>query len=338
MNSPGSRPGVFAVAIGAGAIRTANILRHRNFAPTVQFCARLAQTPMVRSACRGESAVNRRPRRTDIAQHAGLGQHGFALGAHQTKPGISESVRQEIFRIAAGARLSNPGGAARAWLQQAIALVPIDQATGGLSVFYEGIFEGLRSAASRAGATLAVRLARTEVFRNGARGPARFCRSRRRLPRRNRSAGRRLPLARKLGSPHGVGERQRSGSASVKSPRRTSTARLATRRLLAAGHPPDRALHPCQPAYAARAGARGFEAGIASVHGATGRIVRSISRRTAWRAGCGRGGASRRQGVQRGILHERHDRRRSSQAAAAKACPFPTISRSSASTICPAPR
>jgi DNA-binding LacI/PurR family transcriptional regulator len=220
-----------------------------------------------------ESAVNRRPRQTDIAQHAGVSVSTVSR-VLANEPGISESVRQEIFRIAAELGYQTRA-APQAQLQQAIALVPIDQATGGLSVFYEGIFEGLRNAASRAGATLAVRLARTEslsvtelegllasaeadgVFLVGIDPLADVCRW------LESSA---LPTVWVNGNDPDL-------RFDCVAPANFYGARLATRRLLAAGH--RRIVHFTHVnRHTLRERARGFEAGIASVHGATGRIVR----------------------------------------------------------------
>ena len=54
-----------------------------------------------------------------------------------------------------------PVPAAQPQAQRSIALIPVDQATEGLGVFYEGILNGLRGAASRLGGTLMPRLVRS---------------------------------------------------------------------------------------------------------------------------------------------------------------------------------
>ncbi|OCJ07926.1 LacI family transcriptional regulator [Rhizobium sp. AC44/96] len=102
---------------------------------------------------------SKRPRQADIAATAGVSVSTVSR-VLANEPGISESVRQHILRVAAehgyqtkGSSEPMPGG---------LALIASDGATGGLSVFYESIVEGLRAGAADAGMSFEVRLVRED--------------------------------------------------------------------------------------------------------------------------------------------------------------------------------
>ncbi|CCM78022.1 LacI family DNA-binding transcriptional regulator [Rhizobium mesoamericanum] len=96
-------------------------------------------------------------RQADIATMAGVSISTVSR-VLANEPGISESVRQHILKVAA-----ENGYFARttsASLRGTLALIASDGVTGGLSVFYEGIVEGLRAGALDAGLPFEVRLIR----------------------------------------------------------------------------------------------------------------------------------------------------------------------------------
>ncbi|AJD39458.1 LacI family transcriptional regulator [Rhizobium sp. SEMIA 4085] len=101
----------------------------------------------------------RRLRQADIAALAGVSVSTVSR-VLANEPGISESVREHILRVAAehgyqvrSAPEAVPGG---------LALIASDGVTGGLSVFYESIVEGLRTAAAEHGMSFEVRLIRED--------------------------------------------------------------------------------------------------------------------------------------------------------------------------------
>ncbi|NLS01757.1 LacI family transcriptional regulator [Rhizobium sp. P32RR-XVIII] len=100
-----------------------------------------------------------RPRQADIAASAGVSISTVSR-VLANEPGISESVREHILRVAAehGYQVKSaadpvPGG---------LALIASDGVTGGLSVFYESIVEGLRAGAAENGMPFEVRLVRED--------------------------------------------------------------------------------------------------------------------------------------------------------------------------------
>jgi len=99
----------------------------------------------------------KRLRQADIATMAGVSVSTVSR-VLANEPGISESVRQHILKVAAenGYSARTATGALRGTL----ALIASDGVTGGLSVFYEGIVEGLRAGALDAGVPFEVRLIR----------------------------------------------------------------------------------------------------------------------------------------------------------------------------------
>jgi DNA-binding LacI/PurR family transcriptional regulator len=71
-------------------------------------------------------------------------------------------VRDQVIRIASELGYNiRPVPSPQPQNQRSVALIPVDQATGGLGVFYEGILSGLRGAAARSGGTLLPRLVRS---------------------------------------------------------------------------------------------------------------------------------------------------------------------------------
>lgn len=220
-----------------------------------------------------ESSEARRPRQTDIARHAGVSVSTVSR-VLANEPGISDGMREQILRIAAEIGYqSRPVPLTQG--QEAVALVPVDQATGGLSVFYEGIFDGLRGAAARAGANLTVRLVRSDSLTASE------------LQRTLASAQAEGLFLVGIDPPEDVcGWLDESRTPVVwvngndpelrfdcVSPANFFGARLAAQRLLAAGH--RKLLHFTHyDRHTIRERVRGFEATVASVEGAVGRVVR----------------------------------------------------------------
>lgn len=107
------------------------------------------------------ASLSRRPRQTDIARFAGVSVSTVSR-VLANEPGISTNVRDQVIRIASELGYNvRPVPAAQPQNQRSVALIPVDQATGGLGVFYEGILNGLRGAASRLGGVLMPRLVRS---------------------------------------------------------------------------------------------------------------------------------------------------------------------------------
>jgi len=114
----------------------------------------------------------KRLRQADIAAMAGVSVSTVSR-VLANEPGISESVRQHILKVAA-----ENGYSARTTsgpLRGTLALIASDGVTGGLSVFYEGIVDGLRAGLRERG----FELREHETFRphvtlvrDVARGPA----------------------------------------------------------------------------------------------------------------------------------------------------------------------
>lgn len=110
-------------------------------------------------------SLSRRPRQTDIARFAGVSVSTVSR-VLANEPGISTNVRDEVIRIASELGYNiRPVPSVQPQNQRPVALIPVDQATGGLGVFYEGILSGLRGAASRSGGTLLPRLVRSSSLK-----------------------------------------------------------------------------------------------------------------------------------------------------------------------------
>ncbi|PKA41944.1 LacI family transcriptional regulator [Rhizobium sullae] len=101
----------------------------------------------------------RRPRQADIAALAGVSVSTVSR-VLANEPGISGSVREHILKVAAeyGYQVRSPQEA----VPGGLALIASDGVTGGLSVFYESIVEGLRAAAAENGMPFEVRLIRED--------------------------------------------------------------------------------------------------------------------------------------------------------------------------------
>lgn len=101
----------------------------------------------------------KRPRQADIAALAGVSVSTVSR-VLANEPGISGSVREHILRVAAEHGYQSkllaeaPAGG--------LALIASDSVTGGLSVFYESIVEGLRAGALETGMPFEVRLIRED--------------------------------------------------------------------------------------------------------------------------------------------------------------------------------
>jgi len=99
----------------------------------------------------------KRPRQADIAALAGVSISTVSR-VLANEPGISGHVREHILRVAAEhgyqpkTLAEVPAGS--------LALIASDSVTGGLSVFYESIVEGLRAAALETGMPFEVRMLR----------------------------------------------------------------------------------------------------------------------------------------------------------------------------------
>jgi DNA-binding LacI/PurR family transcriptional regulator len=101
----------------------------------------------------------RRPRQADIATLAGVSVSTVSR-VLANEPGISEAVRRQILKVAA--EHGYPVKAPSETIGGGLALIASDGATGGLSVFYEAIVDGLRAAAAEAGMPFEVRLVRED--------------------------------------------------------------------------------------------------------------------------------------------------------------------------------
>ena len=105
---------------------------------------------------------SKRIRQADIAAAAGVSVSTVSR-VLTNEPGISEAIRQHIFKVASD--LGYPLKTAAEAEAGGLALIASDSVTGGLSVFYEGILEGLRAGAAERGMRFDIRLireARTE--------------------------------------------------------------------------------------------------------------------------------------------------------------------------------
>jgi DNA-binding LacI/PurR family transcriptional regulator len=110
-------------------------------------------------------SLSRRPRQTDIARFAGVSVSTVSR-VLANEPGISTNVRDQVIRIASELGYNiRPVPSAQPQNQRSVALIPVDQATGALGVFYEGILSGLRGAATRSGGTLVPRLVRSSSLK-----------------------------------------------------------------------------------------------------------------------------------------------------------------------------
>ncbi len=215
---------------------------------------------------------SKRIRQSDIATAAGVSVSTVSR-VLTNEPGISETIRQHIFKVASD--LGYPLKTAAETAAGALALIASDSVTGGLSVFYEGILEGLRAGAAERGMRFDIRLireARTEpdlvreylqtagaegLFLVGIDPSEELCRG-------LQASGTPTVLV------NGTDPKLRFDGVS---PSNFFGAYNATHRLLDAGH--RRILHLTgSHRQTIRERIRGFEAAIASVEGAEGRIVR----------------------------------------------------------------
>ena len=214
---------------------------------------------------------SKRIRQADIAAAAGVSVSTVSR-VLTNEPGISEAIRQHIFKVASD--LGYPLKRAAEAEAGGLALIASDSVTGGLSVFYEGILEGLRAGAAERGMRFDIRLireARTEpdlvkeymqaagaegLFLVGIDPSEELCRW-------LEASGTPVVLV------NGTDPKLRFDGVS---PSNFFGAYAATRRLLDAGH--RRILHLTgSHRQTIRERVRGFEAAIASVDGAQGRIV-----------------------------------------------------------------
>jgi DNA-binding LacI/PurR family transcriptional regulator len=99
----------------------------------------------------------KRFRQADIAARAGVSVSTVSR-VLANEPGISEDVRRQILKVANDLGYALKTGSKAA--PQTLALIASNGVTGGLSVFYEGIVEGLRSEAARQAMPFDIRLVR----------------------------------------------------------------------------------------------------------------------------------------------------------------------------------
>lgn len=102
---------------------------------------------------------HRKPGQAAIAERLGVSISAVSR-ALANEAGVSESLRSEVHRLAASLGYRNKHSSPASSGQRAVALVPLDSATSGMSGFYVGIVDGMRAAAVDAGLTLDVRLVR----------------------------------------------------------------------------------------------------------------------------------------------------------------------------------
>ncbi|WP_337270495.1 LacI family DNA-binding transcriptional regulator [Oryzifoliimicrobium ureilyticus] len=104
----------------------------------------------------------KRLRQADIAAACGVSISTVSR-VLSNEQGISEAIRNSILKVAneMGYRVRSPHEASNGVL----ALIASDSATGGLSVFYEGIAEGLRAASDERGIGFDMRLIRQSTMR-----------------------------------------------------------------------------------------------------------------------------------------------------------------------------
>lgn len=102
---------------------------------------------------------SKRPRQADIAASAGVSVATVSR-VLANEPGISGSVREHILRVAAEHGYEAKGVAPS--LPGTLALIASDGVTGGLSVFYESIVEGLRAGGLEGAVPFEVRLIRED--------------------------------------------------------------------------------------------------------------------------------------------------------------------------------
>ncbi|MDK1492750.1 LacI family DNA-binding transcriptional regulator [Sinorhizobium sp. 7-81] len=100
-------------------------------------------------------APTKRFRQSDIASRAGVSVSTVSR-VLANEPGISEDVRRQILKVAGD--LGYPLKAGPKASPGTLALIASNGVTGGLSIFYEGIVEGLRSEAARQGMSFEIRL------------------------------------------------------------------------------------------------------------------------------------------------------------------------------------
>jgi DNA-binding LacI/PurR family transcriptional regulator len=213
----------------------------------------------------------KRPRQADIAASAGVSVATVSR-VLANEPGISESVREHILRIAAehGYQAKTASGP----VLGSLALIASDGMTGGLSVFYEAIVEGLRAAALEGGMPFEIRLIREDratpdIVRDhmtAARAEGLFLVGIDPSP-----ALRRWIEAEKISVVlvNGTDPQLRLDGVS---PANFFGACLAANRLLAAGH--RKILHfTGSHRHTIRERVRGFDAAIAAVNGAESRVV-----------------------------------------------------------------
>lgn len=226
---------------------------------------------------RGEmSKRGKRLNQTDIAERLGISVSTVSR-ALASESGISPAVRDDVRQLARTLGYRSKRAGATLLDRRVSAFVPLGGATSGLSGFYFGIVEGMRTAAAHAGMSLDVRLInesalsletmKRQVKELGATGlllagvdasheMVAWC------------ADEDLPVVLVNGSDPGM-------RLSSVSPANFYGAFAATRRLLDHGHRD--VIHYTQPARPTiMERMRGFEAAVASVAGVTGTVISSV--------------------------------------------------------------
>jgi len=237
-----------------------------------EFIFFIANLRNLHNVCGMIEEPSRKFRQADIATRAGVSVSTVSR-VLANEPGISDDVRRQILKVAS--ELGYPLKAGNQAGPGVLALIASDGVTGGLSVFYEGIVEGLRSNAAECGIPFDIRLVRedrttTEAVRDlmaaaGAKGlflvgidPADTLRA--------WLEESRTPVV----LVNGTDPLMRFDGVS---PANFFGAYAATNRLLASGH---RCIVHLTGSHrhTLRERARGFEAAIGATNGATGRIIR----------------------------------------------------------------
>jgi DNA-binding LacI/PurR family transcriptional regulator len=223
---------------------------------------------------------SQRPNQAYIAEKMGVSISTVSR-ALANEPGISEAVRIEVQKLARAVGYKTKHAPAAAGPdRRAVALVPLNRATGGLAGFYEDIVEGMRETALEADLNLDVRLV-NEAFTTAGQLQRHMAQSEasslmlvgidpsEELAEWLAKEG--IPLILVNGSDPGM-------RFSSVSPSNYYGARLATEHLLAAGH--RRIVHVTyHNRHTIYQRTRGFEAAIAATPGAEGHILR-IEQRT----------------------------------------------------------
>jgi DNA-binding LacI/PurR family transcriptional regulator len=228
-----------------------------------------------------DKTIRSRPNQTDIARQLGVSVSTVSR-ALANESGISETLRSEVVKAARALGYKSKHAGLAPLERRAVALVPLGSAASAMSGFYVGIVEGMRATAAEIGLALEVRLVNESMVTLAA------------VERHLEQSDARALLLAGIDPwdelvawcatnafpavlVNGSDPLMRMSSVS---PSNFYGARLATERLLEAGH--RRILHYThmhRPTILERR--RGFEAAIAGVPGAEGVVISTGERKTA---------------------------------------------------------